>query len=187
MADVPDLVVFEGYKYRLSGNYYRRNVWGSKGPSNLHRAIWSSANGAIPKGYDIHHVDGDTLNNELSNLECICAKQHQREHALKRIADGTIPPISDLARARAALWHGSETGLEWHSKNSKKSWLNRTWSEVSCQNCGQPFRTPFPSRSKWCHLNCKIENLRKRRGEIVGVRPNGRKPRVLSGKRAVSQ
>lgn len=37
----------------------------------LHRLIWETFNGEIPKGYEIDHIDGDTSNNSLSNLRCV--------------------------------------------------------------------------------------------------------------------
>jgi ribonucleotide reductase alpha subunit len=41
-----------------------------------HRLIWESVNGPIPDGYDIHHIDGDTYNNDIDNLECLTHSDH---------------------------------------------------------------------------------------------------------------
>ena len=46
----------------------------------LHRLIWECANGEIPKGYEIHHIDGNKLNNSISNLEMITIANHHSEH-----------------------------------------------------------------------------------------------------------
>ena len=37
----------------------------------------------IKKGFDIHHKDGDVLNNKLSNLELVFSHDHYYEHAIK--------------------------------------------------------------------------------------------------------
>lgn len=50
-----------------------------------HRLIWIKEYGEIPKGYVIHHIDGDKTNNNLSNLECISLSEHSRRH---RIGNG---------------------------------------------------------------------------------------------------
>jgi hypothetical protein len=36
--------------------------------ASIHRRIWEASNGPIPKGMSIDHVDGNTNNNNLSNL-----------------------------------------------------------------------------------------------------------------------
>ena len=174
-----DIIVFNGYKFRLSGNYYRKSSWNQKGPSNLHRAVWEFYNGPIPEGYEIHHKDENGLNNEIDNLE---------KRLLRQRAVGLVKDISLLARSRAAEWHKSEVGRKWHSENSKKLWQSKPLYECTCQECGQRFMSPFPSRAKFCHPNCKAVALRRRRGwGNVGLRPNRRKPRLLSGKRNVGE
>lgn len=180
----PKLIEFEGKKYRLSGSYYRRHVWGAQGPSNLHRAIWASANGPIPDGHDVHHKDGDTFNNALDNLALIESRQHVREHTLERIAAGELKPPTPAALQAAAEWHATPEGIEWHKKAGVDSWKSRKWHLCECQNCGGKFMSPYPARAKWCHLNCKMEALRKRRGLPVGSRPNRKKSVTLEGKRS---
>ena len=187
MVEPPRSIIFEGRKYRLSGNYYRRHRWSGPGPSNLHRAIWESANGAIPENCEVHHRDGNTFNNDLSNLECLPVSQHQRDHTSARHRAGLLQPWGDKSRKRAAEWHRSEAGHLWHKQHGKDGWKHRKWVEVTCQQCGIAFCTPYPKRAKFCHQNCKANALRTRRGKPVGVRSYRRKPRVLSGKRNPGQ
>jgi hypothetical protein len=66
---------------RLCNGYHRiytRNE-GNEGKM-LHRLIWEEVNGFIPDGYHIHHKDGNKLNNELSNLQCIEKCKHIQYH-----------------------------------------------------------------------------------------------------------
>jgi len=44
----------------------------------LHRVIWEDHNGKIPWDCIIHHKDGDSSNNDISNLECVKARDHLR-------------------------------------------------------------------------------------------------------------
>ncbi len=178
-------VSFKGKQYRLSGNYYRRNVWGSKGPSNLHRAIWMDAFGEIPEGCEIHHKDHDATNNSLENLEVVSISEHRRLHALEQFRNGTLKPPTARALELAAEWHKSEQGSEWHSQHAKQAWESREWAVKACEDCGKDYRTPYPNRSKYCHANCKQRAQSRRKG--ASVRLNRRKPIVLSGKRNPSQ
>lgn len=47
---------------------------------SLHRFIWTCYNGEIPDGYDIHHVDFDKNNNDISNLVALPKSDHQKLH-----------------------------------------------------------------------------------------------------------
>lgn len=46
----------------------------------FHQYIWICVNGDIPKGYDIHHIDGNKQNNSIYNLELVEHKKHLSEH-----------------------------------------------------------------------------------------------------------
>lgn len=54
----------------------------------VHRMVWETANGEIPEGYVIHHIDNNPSNNELENLELLSAYDHQSEHYKDRKANG---------------------------------------------------------------------------------------------------
>lgn len=58
------------WRFRLNGRRYY-----------LHRALYELAHGmeigTLPTEMEIHHKDGNTFNNRLSNLECL----HKSEHA----------------------------------------------------------------------------------------------------------
>lgn len=53
----------------LSGGYMRITLNGKV--YNVHRLLWERHNGAIPEGFVIDHIDGNTLNNSLDNLRAI--------------------------------------------------------------------------------------------------------------------
>ena len=46
----------------------------------LHRLIWEKHNGPIPKNHVIHHIDGDKLNNDINNLQCMEFGEHSTYH-----------------------------------------------------------------------------------------------------------
>jgi hypothetical protein len=44
----------------------------------VHRLLWEAFNGAIPDGYEIHHVNSINSDNYLMNLECIEKTIHRK-------------------------------------------------------------------------------------------------------------
>jgi len=48
--------------------------------NNDYRKVYELHHGKIPKGYHVHHIDGNPLNNEITNLKCISAEEHAKIH-----------------------------------------------------------------------------------------------------------
>lgn len=46
----------------------------------VHHCIWEAFNGLIPDGYVVHHINGNSKDNRLSNLCLMDALDHQRLH-----------------------------------------------------------------------------------------------------------
>lgn len=46
----------------------------------VHRLVYEYFIGNIPKGYHIHHIDGNKQNNCIDNLECISPSDHNKKH-----------------------------------------------------------------------------------------------------------
>lgn len=46
----------------------------------MHRKVWSDAFGPIPKGFQIHHINGHKLDNSLDNLQLMSHSEHAKFH-----------------------------------------------------------------------------------------------------------
>ena len=68
--------ITEGY---VCQEYMRANLNGEK--KLKHRLIWEEHNGKIPKGFVVHHIDENKLNNDINNLELKSLKKHSSEHS----------------------------------------------------------------------------------------------------------
>ncbi len=71
-------IVYGDKKFTISKDGYYRSTIDRKRHVSLHRYKWEKEIGDIPAGYDIHHRDGNKLNNEISNLECLPKSEHTK-------------------------------------------------------------------------------------------------------------
>ena len=82
-----------------------------------YRQIWQQTNGPIPvdqhgRSYEIHHLDGNRSNNELSNLTCISIEEHYRIH--ERQGDGAA-----CHAIRVRMHNDAQTGWK-HSQEARE-------------------------------------------------------------------
>lgn len=114
-------------KYLSHQRYYRRKRYDSRTKKYkwdlLHRVIWEHYNGKIPSDCVIHHKDGNPLNNNIENLECIPGRDH-----LSKYHDGT---------------HRYKNAKERLCLNCGEGFLAKTKRSRYCLDC---------SNLQWIHL-----------------------------------
>lgn len=156
-----EVVTFNGLRYRRypdSPNrsdrlYYTTRTRGRT--IRLHVAIWEHENGPVPDGYHVHHRDGDTLNNDIGNLECLPGSEHHRHHA------ANLTPEQRAARTRhidsirhlTVAWHASPEGREWHRKHAQAVADAAKPRDAVCERCGKGYQSKLPKR--FCSPNCR--------------------------------
>ena len=153
------IIYVDGIKFKLDNKgYYLGFRYGNR--IRLHRYIWEKHNGKIPKGYDIHHIDGNRLNNDISNLIMLTPSEHHKLHAnnmteeQKAVRDRNL----DLyARPKACEWHGSEEGRGWHKEHGKKvaKKLKDVKIKKVCRCCGKEFYDNGFNGASFCSNKCK--------------------------------
>lgn len=145
---------------RLSSRAYFKNktTW-------LHRAVWEHHYGPIPKGFHVHHKDGNSLNNDISNLECMAPGEHHRHHGAAASDDVKAKRLAALGKAQlaAAKWHSSPKGREWHRRHAKAIAANRPDVVVQCEVCGVQFEAKHANR-RVCGGTCYARRHRARLG-----------------------
>jgi len=149
---------FKGKRYLL----HNGEKYFSRGTKRMHRDVYEYYNGLPPKGMHVHHIDGDSLNNDIKNLELKSPANHLKAHMTQERRDRArihMLNISPLAKA----WHKSKEGREWHKENGKKCWENKIFKDRVCAHCKKIYSTKtFDSRARFCHLNCKMKARTRR-------------------------
>jgi hypothetical protein len=170
------IIEYQGLKFRASKTnpkYYYADIYkdGGRKKIALHRYKFIEKYGSIPKGYDIHHIDGDAFNNDIDNLEAIERGLHRSSHQKSRMAnkeyrENAIQTLRD-SDLKAREWHKSEDGLKWHSENAKKMWENKKLYSLTCDFCQKPFETAFPTRTIYCSHLCNQRNRSSTKKDFV--------------------
>ena len=132
----------------------------------MHRFVWLCEKGDIPKGYDIHHIDHDKSNNDISNLALVTKKQHSKLHYEELSASekqAVIDNMNNNARPKAIEWHKSEEGRKWHSAMVKQAYADGKLGKKSkfiCEVCGKEFEVVYKPGHKFCSGACSQKYLR---------------------------
>lgn len=152
--DSPKYIEYHGIKFcrdDKTGYYLCSTI-----RKRLHRYVWETEVGAIPKGYHIHHIDGNKANNDISNLALITASGHERLHGQEQERKEKCRQNVKKATVKAVEWHKSEEGRKWHSQMKKGTTFKKY--PRKCLQCGNEFQGTI--RSKFCSNNCKSKYRR---------------------------
>jgi hypothetical protein len=69
-------------KYKKTRKGYFRFAKDNDGKLRFeHSIIWENNNGKIPLGMQLHHIDFDRCNNDISNLSLVTPIEHKRIHS----------------------------------------------------------------------------------------------------------
>ena len=134
----------------------------SKIHKRLHRYVWEKYNGEIPDGYDIHHIDRNKSNNDITNLQLIKKDEHMKLHGKMQTEEDKQRKRDNLlqnARPKACEWHKSVKGSKWHREHyeNMKDKLHEK-KEFECKLCGKVFMS---TREGFCSNTCKSAHRRK--------------------------
>ncbi|CAI2684065.1 HNH endonuclease signature motif containing protein [Apilactobacillus kunkeei] len=161
-------VILDGIKFRKdskSGYYLSSKSIKDGKRVRLHRYVWSKKHGEIPMGYQIHHIDHNKDNNELSNLRLMTEHEHLKLEAeyRKETNPEWLKKFHEKGIKKAPKWHASKDGNAWHSKHyneMKDIWMKKV--NLICEVCGKEYVTNHASRknSRFCSNKCKSQYRR---------------------------
>ena len=111
----------------------------------IHRIIWQMFNGKIPQGFVIDHIDGNSLNNDLSNLRCVPTIRNARN---KRKAETNSSGVNGVSlyvqkKTNYSYWFAYYNDLEGELKVKSFSVLkygNEEAFRLACEYRAQKIR-----------------------------------------------
>lgn len=154
---------FNGKEYTL----YPKERYFSRGSKRMHTDVWIFHNGPVLKGFHVHHVNENTWDNRIENLECIEKFKHLSEHAKKKMQDESFKVrFYSLGIEAAKEWHKSPEGREWHRNHAKNfNFGHKEYGIRNCKHCQKEF-TAKSSHASFCHNNCKSAWRRKNNPDL---------------------
>lgn len=128
--------------------------------------MWQEAYGPIPKGYHIHHKDGNRRNNDLENLELIKGTEHGQLHGKQGGRPGKgIISCADCGEMK--LHHAK--GLcktcycRWRDTSRRAGILGR---RIACAECGRKEIHHSNGRCERCAK--RLQMRERRRTGVIG-------------------
>lgn len=124
----------------------------------IHVYVWEYYNGLVPKGYHVHHIDGDKSNNEIENLTIMKSVDHAKYHG-ELLSDEEREwrrnNLNENANSKSKVWHASKAGHTWHKKHYEemKDRL-RTSRKYVCKYCGKEYEST-QRKTKFCSNRCR--------------------------------
>lgn len=162
------IAIYDGYKFRRDPNtgYFlctKKTDAGKR--ERLHVYVFRRANGAIPDGYHVHHIDEDKNNNEPENLALLAAVEHTAIHSRERWEadrDRMAKSLAINAVPAATAWHKSAEGRKWHSAHQKEILERAQEQEYVCTRCGKRYKAlPIGKAKKFCSNACRAAARRE--------------------------
>lgn len=145
---------FNGKIYKL----YPGEKYFSNGNARMHRKVWNSHYGMIPRRFDVHHIDENKWNNRIENLELKESGYHSSEHRKEyhKLNPSYSKRFQSKGTKAAKNWHQSPEGLAWHKERGGNGGYdpNRRYGEEKCLCCNITFLKKTVMQ-KFCNKKCK--------------------------------
>ncbi len=114
---------------------------------------WSSVNGPVPAGHEIHHLDLDRLNDDPANLIALTPEAHKALHRatiVTRPCQRCQEDFDQHALGSYAIYCTScRTALD--KEQQRAADRRRSQKLVICRHCGEEFRT---RSGTYCSQRC---------------------------------
>lgn len=139
------------FKRNYFGKVFKKQkdgYWSNK--IHAQRWVWMHYNGTIPKGMDIHHIDHDKSNNDISNLQMLSRSDHLKEHWKNPECRAKRRVFLDKIRPKVHEWLRSEEGRKKQSIEAIKGWKKRKSVIITCEQCQQKIYTKTPQQRFCC-------------------------------------
>lgn len=141
---------FNGVTFHNDGKkHYRVNI-------PLHRAVYSYYLGDIPIGYDIHHIDENKSNNDVSNLQLLSKREHVAIHH-RGICYAKTSEKFCVVCGKSITKRNNGRNKFCSSECAAKFNYQQSLESRSCVICGNTFVCDKHSKTQTCSPTCSLK------------------------------
>ena len=97
--------------FKICENNKKRNY-------SIHRFVYQTFKGVIPKGMETDHIDGDKKNNSISNLQLLTKKENIRKSKCKKVIS------LNIESGEKKIFDSLKESSEFHKINDSSITLN---------------------------------------------------------------
>jgi len=147
--------VFNGEKFCLCKDGHLKNT------QAIHQRVWRYNYGEVPKGYEIHHIDHDKTNNDISNLQLMTRGEHQAHHNPKGSTRKKLQTfVCEVCGKEYQAYKCGSNRFCSSLCRSRYRQQNETFSKT-CPQCGKKFETYRSNNATYCSHACAMDAKRK--------------------------
>ena len=149
-----------GYSFRKDRKtgYYlsSKKIDGKR--KRLHVFVWEAANGEVPSGYEVHHIDQNKDNNDINNLVLLSVAEHRKLHADGQKENKSLVAAkctycgkmfetkksysanqNSFCSGKCKAAHRRTTGIDNEEREcvscGKRFVINKYYKQQKCENC----------------------------------------------------
>jgi len=159
-------VIYDNKKWAKKNGYYQSTLRKFVGKKWLHQYVYEKEVGIILNGYEIHHIDKNKDNNDISNLELVKSKEHGHKHTYRDNPERMKNQKEHLDKIRPKETYkwSQEPDLikrEQHRAKHKSAMALIEPVKYICVNCGKEFMNTPNGIHRFCSNSCKSAYRRK--------------------------
>lgn len=157
VRELPRVTAIDDEHQSFLGKVYDRTPDGHfKKGRYLHRDVWAWYFGEPPKGYHIHHIDGNPANNNIENLKLLTAYQHRQIHVPKgeQIAKPLRTFVCEVCGKEYQTFATGNNRFCSAECRNKNAYRTQPQVERICVVCGKNFTTRRDDNVTTCSRTC---------------------------------
>ena len=158
LTEPPKVEIIDEKTQKFNGViYYKRDCGHYRGNAHIHRVVYTYFFGDIPTGYDIHHIDENKANNDISNLIMVTRLEHHKIHGPQSNISGLKIKEQYTCQNCGKKYEGYRRGHNLYCSDQCRREANSKKNLKNCIICGMSFYARKKNQS-CCSQECSQKN-----------------------------